>query len=348
MHKQFLLGLYAVDQPRRSRIVYAVLKNELTVSAEYWGLRYDLLRYTRLLPALTKKQFELYMHSLVSAGALREVETGMFVRTEVGTDMWQQYQREHYQLRYAEVFGRYNVAHFAQVMLLANQVVSEWSYSNKTYYPMQIDQQQMAFVKRWFQEQEKSVLVPQWTTELHAFLGTLDAAEANQFVATWSGHDVVGLTASQLSLPETWDEWDMTMWQRDIYARWLKYLETEEPNLLHALVQLTARLSGPLAKAQKSLAGLQAGLAEEEIAQQQGLKLGTVREHLLTASIWLPLEAFPYERFLTAPVLTYFEQTLTGDVDQWRFSMVRLSDDPYEFFVFRLYQIWLTKQEAKA
>lgn len=346
MHAHFLLGLYASNQPRRSRIVYAVLKNEMTVSAEYWALRYNLLAYVRVLPEMPKRQFNYHMERLVKTGALCEVSEGMYIRTDVGNDLWATYQQEHYQMRNQKAFANYNVANFMQVMLLANQVVSEWSYNNKTYYPMQIDQQQMALVKLWFQQQNKETLVEQWQVALADFLSTLEETEANRFIATWSGHETVGLTTSQLELPETWDEWDVTMWQRDLYAQWLLYLTDSAPTPIHELVGMTSQLSGPLTKVQKSFAGLKAGLSEEMIAEQQGLKLGTIREHLLTAAIWLPLETFPYEVFLTDDVLSYFEEKLTGPIDEWRFTMIRLTGDPYEFLVFRLYQIWLTKKEA--
>lgn len=346
MHDHFLLGLYAVEQPRRSRIVYCVLKNEMTVSTEYWALRYDILPYTRVLPDLLRTQFEAQMTRLVQSGALLETEKGVYVRTSVGDDLWQQYQVDHYQLQHPEIFVRYKVTAFNQTMLLAQQIMSEWSYGNKTYYPMQIEQQQMAFVKRWFQQQDKDTLLDQWLTATTAFLSTLEQAEANRFVATWSGHEVIGLTNQQLDLPDTWDDWDATMWQRDMFATWLAYLEKTDVNPIHELVSLVAQLSGPLTKVQKSLAGLQAGLNEEMIAQQQHLKVGTVREHLLTAAIWLPLADFPYERFITPQVKAYFEEKLTGPIDCWRFTTIRLTDDPYEFLVFRLYQIWLTKQEV--
>lgn len=346
MHDHFLLGLYAPNQARRSRIVYCVLKNEMTVSAEYWALRYGILRFTRVFPDLLRTDFEAQMTRLVQSGALIETEKGMYVRTNVGDDLWKIYQREHYQLQYPEVFVHYKVTAFSQTMLLAQQIMSEWSYGNKTYYPMQIEQQHMALVKRWFQQQDKTTLLDDWLVATTNFLSTLEEQDANRFVATWSGHDVVGLTNQQLDLPDTWDDWDAIMWQRDLFAAWLAYLENVQPNPMHDLVKVIAQLSGPLTKVQTSLAGIKSGLSEEIIAQQQHLKVGTVREHLLTAAIWLPLDEFPYERFITPQVKKYFMDTLSGSIDNWRFASIRLSDNPYEFLVFRLYQIWLTKQEA--
>nr|WP_239517529.1 helix-turn-helix domain-containing protein [Weissella uvarum] len=89
-----------------------------------------------------------------------------------------------------------------------------------------------------------------------------------------------------------------------------------------------------------------AGQTLPEIAQHRKLKLGTVQEHLLTAAIWLPFAEFPYDSYLTPAVTDYLAQHLTdADIDQWRFNMVRTSDDITEFFLFRLYEIWQTKQE---
>ena len=76
------------------------------------------------------------------------------------------------------------------------------------------------------------------------------------------------------------------------------------------------------------------------------MKIGTVREHLLTAAVWLPKTDFPYDLFLTPETLRYLQEHLAGNIDDWQFADIRTSDNPDEFFVFRLYEIYLTKQGA--
>ena len=59
----------------------------------------------------------------------------------------------------------------------------------------------------------------------------------------------------------------------------------------------------------------------DEMVKSRRLKVGTIREHLLTAAIWLPMNDFPYKNYLTPDVVSYFEENwlaqLTNGNLQW-------------------------------
>jgi uncharacterized protein YpbB len=235
-----------------------------------------------------------------------------------------------------------------QAFWLANQVVSEVAYSNKKYYPLQIDPRTMLTVKTWYGNMNSPRLVATWALTIQRFLQRRPKEDADRLVATWVGHETPGLNFEQLGFPATWTEDDFYFWQIDQYAIWSEELQRGANTPLKLLWDLVAHRPLLPNSVQASYNGVIAGRPMDEMVQSRRLKIGTIREHLLTAAIWLPMNDFPYKNYLTPDVVAHFEQHLTGPINDWEFSMVRTSDDPLEFFLFRLYEIYLTKQEEAA
>ncbi|MBS0950512.1 helix-turn-helix domain-containing protein [Weissella minor] len=349
MKAEFLLTLFSKQQPRRSHVIYALLKQQTTGSTEYWGLRYHLLDWIGLLPQLYKQDYENMLQDLMSERCLRQSEKGLYILTDKGELVAKCYAEEHYLLQLPLERYTYQTAPFMQLFLLANQVVSEWSYQNRHYYPMQIGLRQQQLIKQWFKRQDRESLLDAWKSDLTGFLESLSDKQADRLAASFVGHTHAGLNFDQLNFPKTWGDFDFYLWQLDKYTELIQYMEThfskDNPMVqLYAFVGKKPRLSDSV---QASFMAAKQGASFQDIAQQRHLKLGTVQEHLLTAAIWLPLSAFPYERYLTDDVKKHLTEHLPDqDIDNWRFKMVRESSDIQEFFNFRLYQIWLTKQET--
>ncbi|RRG17726.1 hypothetical protein D3P96_06100 [Weissella viridescens] len=348
MNPEFLLTLFSKQQPRRSHVIFALLKQQTTGSAEYWGLRYQLLDWFGLLPQLRKNEYEHALQQLQQNKDLEQTEPGLYLLTDKGAKAQAQYANEHYLPQQNASRIQYQTGIFMPLFLQANQVVSEWSYHNRQYYPMQASLKQRQSIKQWFKKQDKTQLVGNWFETLQAFLATLPEKTANTLAASWVGHETAGLNYDQMHLPEAWTDFDFYLWQLDQYTALLAYLE-KHVTIENPLVQLYAvvgkRTQFP-ASMQTSFDAAKAGQALTDIAQTRQLKLGTVQEHLLTAAIWLPIDQFPYEQYLTDDLKATFAQKLTDpDIDAWRFKTVRESADIQEFFNFRLYAIWQTKRE---
>lgn len=352
MATEFLITLFSSVQARRQRVIFGLLKRRLTVSTEYWGLRANLLAYVGLLPHLDKNAFDQEIVQFVNQGLLVEVgtDTNQFLLTQKGVAAKQVYQDKHYQIKYMNMATQplANVRDFQQAFWLANQVVSEASYHNNRYYPLQVDLQTKNLVKRWYKQVSKEGVIDEWVTGITEFLQLLPPITANQLVATWVGHQTPGLNLTQLGLPVTWSEMDFYLWELDLFAYWQRQLIKCQDNqqALVRLWQLTQRQSLVSPGIQTTLQQVKQGMSMDVISELRHLKIGTVREHLLTAAIRLPKEEFPYHLFLTSDVVTYLAQHLEGDIDEWRFTDIRTSDNPLEFFLFRLYEIYLTKNEV--
>ncbi|KRN33381.1 helix-turn-helix domain-containing protein [Weissella halotolerans] len=339
-----VLTLFSATQARRSRVLYGLLRKQATVSTEYWGLRYGLLSIAGFLPQLKKEQFDQAVATWQQAGALSMVSPGQYRLTTMGQAKRSEFEQVHYQPRFFSAWQKYQVGHFRDVFLLANQVLSEWAYHNRHYYPLQIQPADMFAVKHWFMQAKSPQLIQEWADQLAAFLKTLAPKEADQWIATWPGHQIAGLNDDQVQLPSHYDELDYWAWQTDMYVSLLVWLATtKQQGPLTDFAQHFAQPRGLSSSARQTLSAVEAGWSLSAISQKRGLKVGTIREHLLTAAIWLPLADFPYALFLTERIRAYFQQRLVGSIDEWTFARVRQTDDPHEFFLFRLYEIHETK-----
>ncbi|KAA8446709.1 hypothetical protein FKV71_01090 [Weissella paramesenteroides] len=345
----FLITLFSPVQPRRHRVIFGLLKRRLTVSTEYWGLRYQLLPIIGLLPQLEKNDFDEQIAQLIKQGLLIEQQpsSGQLLLTDKGVTFQQNYRQYHYQLKYIPLMVQplANIRQFREAFWLANQIVSEVAYQNKHYYPLQIDFKTKKLVKNWYGQTDKKHLINDWFAELTDFLKLLDQQTADQLVATWVGHQIPGRNSDQLDLPQSWTATDFYLWEIDLFSFWSQQLsQTNASSELKRLWELTQQQANLSPSVQLTCQQVHRGMSIETISKQRHLKIGTVREHLLTAAVWLPKADFPYELFLSASTIQYLEQHLTGNIDNWQFSDIRTSDNPNEFFIFRLYEIYLTKQ----
>jgi uncharacterized protein YpbB len=322
------------------------LRNTTTVSTLYWGLRYNLLSIVGLLPKLRQDEFDARIAKLLKTGLLVETEEGIFTLSKSGDEAKQAFAAHHYLPKHLDAMLQFDVPAFMQGFLLANQVVSEVAYENKRYYPLQIDPRLMLTVKQWFGNMNSPRLVDSWAMHLQRFLQKLPAEDANRLAATWIGHEEPGLNFSQLGFPDTWTSEDFYFWQLDQYALWSETLQRGANSPLKLLWVALKDKSVIPPSAQASLTGVISNRPMEEMVQSRRLKIGTIREHLLTSAIWLPISAFPYNKFLTPEVVQYFKTHLVGEVDDWDFSMVSNTGEPEEFFLFRMYEIYQTKREV--
>ncbi|MDR3190880.1 MAG: hypothetical protein LBT80_06695 [Lactobacillaceae bacterium] len=347
MTDDFLITLFSKQQPRRNRVIFSLLKNQKSVSHLYLGLRYELLSITGIMPELQLPDYEARLQKFVKAGLLVATEPGIYQLTELGAKAQQTYAEQHYLPQQLNTMLNFDIVNFRQGFLLANQVVSELAYQNKRYYPFQTDLKTMLLVKQWVKQVNNPNLVGAWYSIIKNWLETLSAQEADFFVSTWLGHQTPGLALAQLDLPATWNQLDRRFWELDLYAKWVATLNTTSNSPLKLLWQVLVPKSILPVSAKKSFDGLLHDQSVAQLSQALRVKESTIREHWLAAAIWLPVEVFPYAKFLTPSLTAEFAEQLTGPIDTWEFATVHKTDDPSEFMYFRLYQIYQSKLGAK-
>jgi len=346
MNAKYLLTFFKTDQQRRQRVIFGILKNKLTVSTSYNGLRYGILDQIGLFPKIDKAEFDGLLDELTKQELVLETAPGQLILTEKGELHRQQYAKEHYVLSQRKEIFQANVVNFRDAFLLANQVVSELAYHNARYYPVPASTAVKQTIKQWYALNHSTDLPYLWAKSLQNFLSQISEEDANRITNTWIGHAIPGLVATQLQFPNSWDAQDYYLWELDCYAKWSAQLRDSENTALRQLWKVFERRDLMSNSMGKTYNDLLAGQSLEQMANQRHLKLGTLREHLLSAAILLPLVDFNYDLFLTDTIKTDLASKLSGSIDEWQFEMVRKTSDPVEFFYFRLYSIQQTKLEA--
>lgn len=347
MDAQWLLTLYDVNQIRRQRVIYGLLKNQLTVSTAYNGMLYHQFILIGQRPWLTKQEYDQTLQQLIQAQWLTEVAKGQMQVTALGLEQQTLYWQNHYRVQHVLMFERYDVSGFRDAFLLANQVVSEASFESKSYYPLPADNMTKNWVKKWYHANKHVDIVFQWAQQLKTYLETLPRQDADWLTSTWVGHEVPGMTHQQIAGPTSWDEEDYYWWELDQYAQLIEFALANPKSLIGKLFvpyrRLTISASNLL-----TYQAFEQGMSVNEIQKQRRLKISTIREHLMLSAMLVPLDQFSYERILNVDVVAYFQTRLTQPLTQWSFDQVKNQGTAEEFFYFRLYAIQQFKKAEQS
>ncbi|MCM0582255.1 helix-turn-helix domain-containing protein [Weissella diestrammenae] len=343
MMETFLLTLFHQSQPRRARVLYGLLRNQMTVSTNYHGLRYDLLYLINIWPKLSREKYNQAINRLVQTQYIQEIAPGQFIRTSLGQQMMLSQQSKHYTLQNKHELFVADVIGFREVFLLANQVVSESAYHNSTYYPLPSSLLTQQLVKRWYQQNRSTDMGVTWVDALQTFLQTRLESDADNLVASWPGHQIPGRVFEQLNFDENWSRLDYRLWELDQYAALSHFLRESKLSPLKALWLPFSQRQLMSQSMQQTYQEFMQGASIELIVRNRGLKVSTVREHLLSAAIMVPLKAFDYLRFYDKKTYQWLNDNLQGSIDNWNYEAVHQQNASLDFFQFRLYCIQQTK-----
>lgn len=181
-----------------------------------------------------------------------------------------------------------DVATFWQRLLLAVQVVSEASYQERHYYPLQMPWAVKQFVKRWYQRYRTTNLSTEFKTTLEQFLRTQNDQLAVIFSQSLSGHEQPGTTIVQLVRLTGRTSAELMRIRVDLTCLFVQWLQQPTTNASSAVVALLVGLEqSPVSQsALETLSAFNQGGQLAEISQKRRLKPSTVREHLLEAAIF--------------------------------------------------------------
>lgn len=338
-----LIQVLTPQQARRLRVIENLLRGKKTVSTLYWGQRYQLLPLIGLDKTLDRGALDAAAQSLVTGGlATLDEENDQLRLTPTGVIAAQ---RDYYQPQMADQWIQLDLMAARQRILLAVQVVSEYTHATRRYYPLTTDLVTRQAVRAWFQRVKSAQLGQQILHVLTHALEQLPEEVATVTTSLLTGYQHPGLTREQVAQAHQRTAWEVTLMQLDglmQICQDARVTETPFTSLLRSLWQSPVTRS-----AQLTLAAVRQTGDLDQVAAQRRIKLSTVREHLLEAAIFLPLSDFPYGRILTPELCQLFDKNLTGAIDDWQYT--NLPNDlqqQYDFFYFRLYAIWIEKGGA--
>ena len=177
-------------------------------------------------------------------------------------------------------------------------------------------------------------------------LGTAFEGEDEQLVTAFFaglvGHDGSGQTIAQVSQELGLNIGETMVINHDALLGISAFAKNTTGPVARLLQPLLA--SSPLSTScWQTINMLRQGQGLAAIAQRRHLKLGTIREHVLTAAILAP-QVYQWERLLPSPDKDYLKHKYEGPVASWQFTSWG-HDENRDFFCFRLYQILQGREE---
>ncbi|BAP85685.1 hypothetical protein LOOC260_111460 [Paucilactobacillus hokkaidonensis JCM 18461] len=336
----YLIMFLSAKQPRRLRVIENILHNKRTVTTLFWGMRYHILPWLGSNKQLTRINFDAAIDKLVGAG-LANVSQNQVLLTNTGKQAQLDFERSHYQPQFLQFYLLGDLTKIERRVLLAGQVLSEYSYHNKKYAPLSFDEGELLAVKRWFQQQDKQVVATEFKHELQSFLETLPVQQANFWTMQLVGHQTAGWSAEQAAEQLALSAMDADMMRRDLWAALTGFIN-ERPGMLHELIRPLITTSPLSHSTQVTYDLYKQHRSISQISQYRHLKESTIREHLLEVAIFMPAQ-FSFETVLPAETMQQFSQQYVGDIDHWQFKVAD-KDDGQAFFYFRLFQIMRSYQ----
>ncbi|WP_165815166.1 helix-turn-helix domain-containing protein [Levilactobacillus bambusae] len=338
-----ILWLFDQHQARRIRVIENTFAGKKTVSTLFWGLRYGLLPLLGSQKNLNRHQLEREVQTEIDAGhAIRTNQ--QILLTPTGQQLKTAGLTEAYHPQFYSGWLNVDLGRTMQRLLLAGQVVSEYRVHQSRYFPYETDFETMGQVKQWFRRNKSDSLGQKFYQELERVLNGVSVQTADDFVRQLIGHDQPGETLSQISQASKMPVASILAERFDVLTRMAQLGSAGELPLIQDLVGDLVRF--PLSRgAMTTFNQFQRGRTLGEIAQQYGLKIGTVREHLLEAAIILPLAQFPYAALLGSRT-DQLRQLYPDEaqMDDWQFQDIMEAGLDWDFFWFRLYQVWRTKE----
>lgn len=334
----YLLRLCSYRQPRRIRVIENVLTSHRTVANLFWAQQYGILEWLGARRQANQDQLDFELRELQAAGLVEVVADNQVKLTTTGVS-FQEEQPPVYEPAFYSWYWLANTKVAFLRFLLGFQVVSEFSYHNRHYVPLNISFAEQQQVKSWFNHFGSDHLVGDVNAELQLLMNSLESEDerlplalVNQLI----GHGQTGWTLDQLCNHLQLNVADGITLTHDLALAICAFSRATNGPLACLIKPLLS--ATPLSPSNwRTFKMVSSGRTITEVARQRRLKVSTVREHLLTAAILMP-QLLNWDQLLPIKVRQYIDQNYQGPVTEWQFASWS-ADSNADFFYFRLYQI---------
>lgn len=335
----FILTMFQHGFKVRWTTAYFVLIGKKTSSVLTYANSYQLWPYYHLFPQWSKEDFEKSIQRLVQQGFL--LRSDKWVRiTPIGKEQVQQMD-----LACLKVMDGWRYGQVADKLLskfiFTNQVLSELSYHDKQYIPVEQSLMKQTMLK----QQLKQIQQPftQWLThyvdELMQFLNTLPEQQATLLTNQLVGYRESGQTMEQIAESQQQSVIQVYLETISTMHQLLQSLEKGEYPYLRHFYEAPFQLNEMVVRTGKVM---QTGiLAVDELAKRVHKRPGTVMDYLIEMALTYPAE-FPFSFYIAEweeKLAAY--QKEDGNFGSWVYSeLTQLSSlEELPFQAFRFYQI---------
>ncbi|MBM7688688.1 hypothetical protein BCR24_08860 [Enterococcus ureilyticus] len=340
MNPTFILALLQHGYKVRTSTLYHLLKGKRTSSVLLYGFLYENLRFFQFTPDLSESKFNQLITRLIEQKLLYQTSDDKVQITAQGEMLVQAADKDFSQIDNYR-FGKTDEAIW-RLLQFTVQVVSHLSYVNKDYIPLEQSPLYQKQVKMYIKSMPKSLLIKNVKEEWHYIFSCLGREDANFFAQQFSGYERTGKASFQL----------MESRQKAFEQFLIKKAKLH--HLLFVMEQLPERsflkrLVAPLINQNenKSMAETRMYLKTESsleiLAQQRGIKVSTIKDHLMELAL---TNDFPFERFIsnkTGRILA--EQS--KPYQEWEYRTIKNIFPELDYFEFRLYQIQKLREERE-
>lgn len=332
------LRFFSYHQPRRIRVIENILKNRRTVANLFWAQQYGIITFLGANRQLTRKHYDDTIKYLIDQKLITVDTDNQALLTEKGASIQLANEDSQYTPFFYDWFWVANTHLIMERLLLAVQVVSEYSYHQSQYIPLQISYSEMEAVKRWFRQNFHNDVVKKLFESLSQFgdaIASEDERLATDFFNMLVGHDMPGWTIEQASQHLKMSPENLILMRHDELLAIAAYA-LKVPGILQQLF-LPILNKTPLSRsAQVSFNQYQQGYNAAQIAQYRHLKENTVREHFLEAAIMIP-DQVDWDRLLPKEKRHQLSKVYQGSPSTWHYQE---NNDNQGFYDYRLYQIY--------
>lgn len=337
------LDAFSRREGQKLKTLYHVFNGKRTVSVLYNALRSDAASHTALFPRLRLSQLEALLHQFCGEGWL-EQEGDSYTPTSEGLEEVDRFFEHHArldnpnQMRFALVVNK-----FAQRSLFLAQVLSEWTYKNTDYLPINTSQEDQRYLKAFLKENRlmKGEMAAAFGKEWLQIIQESRISNPDLFLEQMEGHGVIRKTTRQTALRYGLSEAEVhIIWQLGWLAiiEWLERGDERFPLLSRIFIDLSQAGGLASGSAGETFLLMEQGLSPDRIVSARKLKPSTIHDHILEmAMVYLQ---FPFERFLSPKQLLFVEEVGKRQVDL-DYTVIQESFPGLPFFESRLMQIML-------
>lgn len=345
--RNYSLTLFQAGDKLRAPSLYHLLKGKRTSSVLMYGYLHQLLPFFGLFPKLEKQQFEAIIIDLVTENLVEYVSDNHLKITHTGVDHLQKHK---IQTRWLDGVNLANISkdYFA-MLLFITQVLSELSYKNNNYIPIEVNQYRQSLVKSWLNHQlaQQPNLISLFHDEWSKLIKGLptDVIAPDQMVSLMTGHDRIGSTYNQLRT----DLDNQSLKTYLMECQLLHYIgnviltHQDQYPIFYSIFEMVLTYSGNHS-AKISYQLFRKHRKIESVMRIRGLKKSTVVDHLIEGLI-LDDKNTDFS-FISKESFVFLSQYQKKEPDykNWKFADFIDIYPGTDFFIFRAYQIMIMRE----
>jgi uncharacterized protein YpbB len=346
MEATFILALFAHGYKVKTTTLYHLLKGKRTSSVLLYGFFYDSLRFIDSQPQLTLERYQKIIDSLVrqqfltldaltNEGQLTSLGKKYLATNSFALNKYGFIDYYHYGKNSQEIW---------RLLQFSVQVISQLSYGNKQYIPLENSPLYQIYLKNWLKAYPRTELITLFQKNWFTVLQQLTDAESDYLAAQFSGYHLIGEVSQQLRSPQL-STLENQLWQVNTWHHLFEVIlagATNQP-LIQLIRPFVLKNQNQSMNTTRQL--IQEGRTVEEIAAIRKIKQSTVNDHLLELAIRGEIHSFDF--VANQPLVNHLCEA-NHNVLSWRYQSLKEQWPELTYLDFRLIQIGLLHQRGRS